>query len=105
MPGGPRVWGRLRDARLVHLPCTLPYSPAARTRKAGMQRLAAGLLGFAGRHTASPHPSVLLPLFCQVVGKKLEEAHRKQQLVLPPAMPPKLQQLVWDCTHWDPRQR
>lgn len=48
---------------------------------------------------------VLHPFHWQVVGKKLEEAHRRQRLELPPSMPPELQALVWDCTHWDPRQR
>ena len=40
-----------------------------------------------------------------MVGKKLEEAHRRRRLQLPPSMPPELQALVWACTHWDPQQR
>jgi hypothetical protein len=41
----------------------------------------------------------------QVVGRKLEEVHRQQRLLLPPDMPPALRRLVWDCCHWDPKQR
>lgn len=41
----------------------------------------------------------------QVVGKKLEEIHKKTRLLLPPCMPPDLRRLVWDCTNWDPAQR
>lgn len=41
----------------------------------------------------------------QVVGRKLEEAHKKAPLGMPPTVPASLQRLVWDCTHWDPCAR
>lgn len=56
-------------------------------------------------HTLVSALSLCCMLVMQVVGKKLEEAHRRQRLQLPPSMPPELQPLVWDCTHWDPQQR
>lgn len=41
----------------------------------------------------------------QVVGRKLEEVHRRLPLALPPNMPKELQKVVWDCTHWEPYSR
>lgn len=41
----------------------------------------------------------------QVVGRKLEEVHKRARLAMPPAVPTSLQFLVWDCTHWDPCAR
>ncbi|KAL4430886.1 hypothetical protein ABPG75_006142 [Micractinium tetrahymenae] len=41
----------------------------------------------------------------QVVGRKLEEVHKQARLAMPSTVPASLQQLLWDCTHWDPRAR
>ncbi|KAL4426393.1 hypothetical protein ABPG77_004687 [Micractinium sp. CCAP 211/92] len=41
----------------------------------------------------------------QVVGRKLEEAHKRAPLGMPHTVPAGLQRLVWDCTHWDPCAR